>query len=83
MPDVEFPVGYRRCPGCGAANFGRLTKCLRCGSELPFDPIGNGEPGAPKTKTDQVQARFCARCGKPVPTEYVTKFCRHCGYQLQ
>jgi hypothetical protein len=82
MPDVEFPMGFRRCPRCKAANYGRIAKCLRCGSELPFEPTRKERSAVPERKTGWIPARFCHRCGKPVPQDHMTKYCRHCGQPI-
>lgn len=34
-------------------------------------------------RTGQIQEKNCLYCGKPIPTELVTKFCRHCGQPIQ
>lgn len=82
MPEAEIPVGYRRCPRCRAANYGRIAKCLRCGSELPFEPARKETFNASKTRAGRAVARFCHRCGKPVPQDRMTKYCRHCGQPI-
>ena len=76
---MDFPLGYRRCPDCGAANYGRMTNCLRCQSELPADPVAGKRGRTPKKRSGQIRARFCTRCGKALPKKGTVKFCRHCG----
>ena len=82
MPEAEIPAGYRRCPRCRAVNYGRMAKCLRCGSDLPFEPARKEGPNAPEPGTGRTPAKYCHRCGKPVPQDRVTKYCRHCGQPI-
>jgi predicted RNA-binding Zn-ribbon protein involved in translation (DUF1610 family) len=82
MMKSESVIAYRCCPQCGAANIGHMQNCLLCHSILP--PSADQARKARRTsrKSDQSHPRFCTRCGKALPVEHATRFCRYCGQPI-